>query len=365
MILSIPRFTHAGLAAAFLLCSGAAWAGNVSIPNTFAAHTPAVAIQVNDNFGAVATAVNDSAIDIAALQAAMIAVQNQLTTQQSTIDALNTTVSSQQTTINTLTTHLNAVRNSTVMALDANLVLLDKPDPNNPAILYRTVQFKGINVQVVNGTGYVRSINGLGNLIVGYNQTNISAAPACSDGQYPDQTSCLDHGAIWASNQRSGSHNLIVGASNSYSESGGFVAGQMNIVNGENAVVSGGYNNKASASAASISGGSDNAASGQASSVSGGRANTANANEASISGGMGNTASAHYASVSGGRENNASGWYTSISGGWENVASGTDASVSGGQHNRASGGAASVSGGNTRTSPGLHDWSAGALFETQ
>ena len=350
MILSIPRFARAGLVAVLLLCAGVASAGNVSIPNAFTAHTPAVAAQINDNFGAVATAVNDSATDIVALQAAMTAVQNQLTIQQSTIDALNTTVTAQQTTIDTLTTQLDAVRNSTVMALDANLVLLDKPDPNNPAILYRTVQFTGINVQVVNGTGFVESINGLGNLIVGYNQTSLSATAACSNGQYSDQTSCQNNGGIWASNHRSGSHNLIVGAWNSYSSFGGFVAGQMNIVNGENAVVSGGYNNRAGAMAASISGGGDNTASGVSS---------------SISGGMDNTASAHYASVSGGRENNASGWYTSISGGWENVASGTAASVSGGQHNRASGGAASVSGGDTRTSPGLHDWSAGALFQSQ
>ena len=51
----MQRFAHAGMALLLLCCAAPALAGNVSIPNTFTAHTPAVASQVNANFAAVAT----------------------------------------------------------------------------------------------------------------------------------------------------------------------------------------------------------------------------------------------------------------------------------------------------------------------
>ena len=41
-------------------------AGEVDIPNTFSAGTPAVAADVNGNFTAVETAVDGNAVDIAA-----------------------------------------------------------------------------------------------------------------------------------------------------------------------------------------------------------------------------------------------------------------------------------------------------------
>ncbi len=320
-MLSIPRFAHAAMASLLLVCASAASAGNVSIPNTFTAHTPAVATQVNANFGAVATAVNGSATDIAALQAALLSVQNQLATQQ--------------TTINTLTSQLAAVQGSTVMALDTNLALVNVPDPNNAAILYRTVQFKSINVQVVNGTGNEASTNGLGNLIVGYNPTNAAARLACSAGQYPDQTSCESNSGTWARNHRSGSHNLIVGKANAYSQYGGFLAGVDNIANGIYASVSGGIFNIASGESSSVSGGVYNEASGYISSVSGGDTNKASNNFSSVSGGFHSTASGERSSVSGGFYNTASGNLSSVSGGW-----GHDAT-------------------------GEFDWRAGTLFEDQ
>lgn len=49
-MLSVFRLHVAGVAA-LLLGANAALAGNVIIPNTFNAHTPAVATQVNANFG--------------------------------------------------------------------------------------------------------------------------------------------------------------------------------------------------------------------------------------------------------------------------------------------------------------------------
>ncbi len=297
--------------AALILGANAALAGNVTIPNTFTAHSPAVATQVNANFGAVATAVNGSATDITALQAAIASLQ-------ATVTTLNNTVISQQTTINTLTSQMAAVQGSSVMALAANLDMVNVPDPNDANILYPTARFHGINVQVVNGLGDEGTKNGLGNLIVGYNPTSLTASVVCSDGQYTDQTSCETNGGIWAANHRSGSHNLIVGAYNAYSQFGGLLAGYTNVVN-------------------SIY-----------SSVSGGQGNTVSGNFSSVSGGQGNTVSGHNSSVSGGTSNTASGGFSS---------------VSGGIHNTASGGSSSVSGGYAHDATGDYDWRAGTLFE--
>lgn len=52
--------THYIAAAAAMLISSTAWAGALTIPNTFSAGTPAVAADVNTNFTAAKTAVDDN-----------------------------------------------------------------------------------------------------------------------------------------------------------------------------------------------------------------------------------------------------------------------------------------------------------------
>lgn len=175
---TIHRLSLAGLTS-LLLCSTVAFADSVTIPNTFTAHTPAVATQVNANFGAVATAVNGNATDIASLQAA---------------------IASMQTTIDTLTAQMAAVQGSSVMALAANLDMVNVPEPSNPAILYPTARFHGINVQIVNGMNDEETTNGVGNLIVGYNPVDASANEFCSHGSYTEEVPCQTNGYIWAAN---------------------------------------------------------------------------------------------------------------------------------------------------------------------
>jgi hypothetical protein len=202
--------------------------------------------------------------------------------------------------------------------------------------------FTGVNVHVRSGSGYTGgTINGLGNLIVGYDEARISGS------------------------DKSGSHNLVVGQNHNYTSYGGFVAGYQNTITGLFASVSGGQYNTASGWYASVSGGSGNLASGYRSSVSGGADNTAGGDWSSVSGGYDNTASGDYASVSGGKENIASGLISSISGGMHNTAIGSYASVSGGADNTADGWYASVSGGYNRSVSGDFDWRAGGLFEDQ
>jgi hypothetical protein len=140
------------------------------------------------------------------------------------------------------------------------------------------VIFEGCNVHVRSGAGATEApVNGLGNLIVGYNES--SPGP-------PEN--------------RTGSHNLVVGPRHTYSSYGGFVAGFNNAVTGPSASVSGGFSNTASDSYAGVSGGIVNTASGVAASVSGGSANTASGNFASVSGGSHGSATGEDDWVAGG-----------------------------------------------------------------
>jgi hypothetical protein len=174
------------------------------------------------------------------------------------------------------------------------------------------VVITGANLRIVNGLGSTDTTNGLGNLIVGYNESRPSnIAP-------PDN--------------RTGSHNVVVGKEHNFSSFGGVVVGLLNEISGD------------------------------FSSVSGGRFNTANGFAASVSGGTANFASGRFSSVSGGGENSASDTAASVSGGEGGRASGFSASVSGGERNTASGLFSSVSGGTNRTAPGAEDWAAGPLF---
>src|SRR5207245_2315057 len=110
----------------------------------------------------------------------------------------------------------------------------------------------------INGMSSTETTNGLGNLIVGYNETRL---PSAGD-------------------VRLGSHNIIVGSKNDYSSYGGIVAGNNNGSRSFYASVLGGIQNTASGPYSSVSGGTGNNASGQWTSISGGAANTASGNYA-------------------------------------------------------------------------------------
>jgi hypothetical protein len=196
------------------------------------------------------------------------------------------------------------------------------------------VYISGANLHIVNGTGTTDgSPNALGNLIVGYNELR-------NDG----------------TDDRTGSHNIVVGSSNNYTSSGGLVTGYWNTIIGAYATVTGGEYNTAAGDWSSVSGGSSNTAYGNGSSVSGGGNNAASGNESSVSGGINNNASGNWASISGGDYNTASGISASVSGGGGSIASGYRSSISGGYGNTASGYESSVSGGYGNTASGA--WSS-------
>jgi hypothetical protein len=92
----------------------------------------------------------------------------------------------------------------------------------------------GVNLRLVNGLGSTETTNGVGNLIVGYNEPR--------DG---------------GENVRTGSHNVVVGPQHQFSSVGGLVVGLQNEIHGAFAAVSGGVGNTAAGAHAAISGGRD------------------------------------------------------------------------------------------------------------
>jgi hypothetical protein len=248
------------------------------------------------------------------------------------------------------------------------------------------VFFTGCNVHVRSGSGATDGeLNGLGNLVIGYNEDAVSLGA--------EQSSA-----------REGSHNLIVGPGHSYTSYGGLVAGRLNSVHGSNSSVTGGGNNIAFGFATSISGGRDNRTNGGYTHVAGGASNAAFMGVSSILGGEGNQTSGAYSTISGGLQNRTDGFsqHTSITGGSNNYTHGMVSSITGGSNNityagfssisggtgnttgdwgcmhcfahstvtggsgnRAAGTASSVSGGLNRTSPDAYDWAGGGLLEDQ
>ncbi|MGQ9425627.1 hypothetical protein ACXYTJ_08160 [Gilvimarinus sp. F26214L] len=258
----------------------------VSVPHEFAAGDKAVAAEVNANFQALAGA-----------------------------------LASALTRIEELETELAIVKTSNAQALDEFVEVI--PDPYVPG--GTTVRFVGVNVQVVSGSGATDGeVNGLGNLIVGYNEkTTDWVKPAtCSLGEFHgDQAACELNGGTWAEHHKSGSHNLVVGSEHRYSRYGGLVAGFSNALTGISATVTSGSNNFAAGEHSSISGGGGNFASGESSSITGGYTNTAT-NSASV--------------VVGGRSNDADGYTSVVLGGKDNVAGALSSTVLGGLENEAS-----------------------------
>ena len=127
-----------------------------------------------------------------------------------------------------------------------------------------TIRFHGANVQIVSGSGSTDGVvDGAGNLIVGYNELRPAPEP----------------------NDRSGSHNLVLGKEHNFSSFGGLVAGRNNTLSARYTSVSGGRSNTASGVQSSVGGGYGNTASGRNSSISGGDTNMASGEMSSISGG--------------------------------------------------------------------------------
>ena len=160
-----------------------------------------------------------------------------------------------------------------------------------------TILISGANLQVVNGQGSTSSVNALGNLIVGYNESDSLTT------------------------ERGGSHNLVMGRWNQYGSYGGIAHGLRNsVLDNESAVLAG----------------SNNVVSGVRSVVLGGDENTASGNKVVAIGGVGNEAKGSVTVAMGGRSNVAMGGISVLVGGGYNTTNGVKSVLVGGESNQTS-----------------------------
>lgn len=207
--------------------------------------------------------------------------------------------------------------------------------------------FNGMNLEVNNGTGATDGdINGLGNIIIGYNE---DIFPYLGTGP---------------SSQKTGSHNLVVGKGNNYMSYGGIVSGLNNWISGTYATITGGERNQALGGFSSVLAGSLNQAAGLGASAGGGQGNAASGAFSTSFGGLQNVATGNYGSSLGGLQNQAQGNYSSTTSGSMNSAIGVASGITGGLSNQATGDYANVNGGLENTAGGTMSSVGGGLFNS-
>lgn len=258
------------------------------------------------------------ALSYALLLASSIAHADSVTSVQSQIDILTQQYNALQQQVNSLqaqlvTAQVKITSLSDDISYQSHMVAMLK---DSLACVAResdayTLIFRGCNVVVQNGTGSTITQNGYGNLIIGYNEY-ITYNP--QDG----------------TNNRNGSHNLIIGPEHSYTSVGGFVAGHGNLLLAPHSSILGGNKNRTTGPFTTVAGGSMNDSSNNNASISGGYFNQASGSHSVVSGGVGNKASARYSTVSAGFSNQASGESSSVSGGSSHQAVGQFNWVAGG-----------------------------------
>jgi hypothetical protein len=222
--------------------------------------------------------------------------------QQSQISALRQRLSRDESAIG----HLQSLLGGFSFSRDGSTLVITGHGGNARSPL-KTVRFKGVNVQVVNGTGIETKLNGLGNLIVGYADNTGGGA-------------------------RTGSHNIITGDNGAWTSYGGLLGGDFNQIHGPFDSVPGGRSSTASGFDTTVAGGAGNLATGFAASANGGIANIANGFYATTGGGALNIARGEASWAAGGRHNLAFGNAASVSGGLDNAARGSNDSILGGAH---------------------------------
>jgi hypothetical protein len=186
-------------------------------------------------------------------------LEEKILTQQKQLEEAYNTISKLQEELNSLNADLGTFRN---LKGYVRLVPGTMEGVRGPNLI-----FEGVNVHVRNKRSSTSMVDGLGNLIIGYNEIGDEA------------------GLFYPPPVRDGSHNLIVGSGHSYGSAGGFVAGYRNTIGNSFSTVTGGFLNVANGEYSSVSGGLLNIAGGEFSAVSGGMQNDTASFASSVTGG--------------------------------------------------------------------------------
>ncbi len=241
--------------------------------------------------------------------------------QPEDLELLSTEFTQLSTTIDQLTTRVDQLETSVNArnAIDDLMPFL--------SVTGTDVVLSGANLTILNGAGSTDTTNGTGNLILGYN--------ALRDND----------------NNRTGSHNLIIGDLHSYGSYGGFVAGKENSILAPYASITGGAFGSVQSELGAILGGYENTVNGMYGTIVGGVRNiiSTDAFAACVLGGMDNQAQGLYSSVAGGVDNQANGSASAILGGDTNIASGETSALLGGYSNVVEGGRSILIGGRHQT----------------
>jgi hypothetical protein len=201
---------------------------------------------------------------IAGLTTKLAAANASISSLKTANAALTAKIASTDTSVTALKARAAALEAAPVMGL--NPFVSVSADATN-GVAGPHVFFTGVNLHLRSGAGETDQANGLGNLIIGYDEML---------------------GSTEAS--RTGSHNIVLGHGNKFSSFGGFVGGWGNWISGPFASVFDGSFNTASGGNAAVLTGEHNTATASDSSVSGGHDNNATANFSAVSGGSGLTA---------------------------------------------------------------------------
>ncbi len=160
-----------------------------------------------------------------ALAALAISVRAEGIPQQ--LADLQTQVTALKATVATLQAQLIAVRNNPALALGPFVTVDSNPELG---VVGPNIAFKGANIHIESGSGSTNDngeCSGLGNLIIGYNETGTGS-------NLPP----------YSYTSRRGSHNLILGRYNTFNEVawGGIVGGEGNQLNNFEGLVTGNTN---------------------------------------------------------------------------------------------------------------------------
>lgn len=146
-----------------------------------------------------------------------------VTTQAAKAPSLESQIAVLQTQVAGLQRLVATLQQSSVFAL-APFVRVDV-NPKD-GVIGPNVVFSGVNIHIQNGAGATYLANGLGNLIIGYDE-------------FPGP---LDEQRVWRQGDRSGSHNLVLGGKNRFTNLSvaSIVTGFENIVDGPSGMMLGG-----------------------------------------------------------------------------------------------------------------------------